>query len=246
MEGQTQAEVIGNVAQAPEVASMGEDKRGVLVNDVEKGDQPKSCFCCKQGGCCSQAPPREVIENGRVIRLNVLFNTGPGLFGRSRFFSDKDCEDVPFYLKKKGLSMQQWQQACNELMQVDPYQVPFIFFPLMIPVFLLIALCWFCLAPLIKKKDLQKDKILREWQAKFNKVLEPLGIFCKTQSNCVERISSKGDKDRYIERWVAFSLDVEDAKRLKLEPHVQGKTENSSCCGGTNEADLCMHPWLIW
>jgi hypothetical protein len=68
----------------------------------------------------------------------------------------------------------------------------------------------------------------------------------KSQSRCDAIYVSDGNgsvrKERHIERWFAFALTPEEAAKLKNEPHVVGDIENCSCCGGTNEYELCMHP----
>eukprot|EP00958_Prasinococcus_capsulatus_P009350 scaffold910_cov396-Prasinococcus_capsulatus_cf.AAC.71 len=98
-----------------------------------------------------------------------------------------------------------------------------------------------------KPEILRWDAALREWQNSFNKELHQYGIFVKTQrrmapqSHC-QAYYDKDGKKRHFERWLAIALTPEESNRLALEPHLSGDIENTKCCGGVDEHELCMHP----
>lgn len=86
------------------------------------------------------------------------------------------------------------------------------------------------------------NKELVEWQLAFNRqVLEPKGHFVKTQSHC-DVTYDKNGKHRYIERWISFALNPEESERLRNEPHITGDIEDTTCCKGYDEKELCLHP----
>ena len=88
------------------------------------------------------------------------------------------------------------------------------------------------------------DFALRDWQARFNtQVLAASGIFVKTQSICTVTYNDKGQKQRHIERWLAFALTETESIKLQGEPHVVGDVSDGKHCGtqGVDETQLCMH-----
>lgn len=83
---------------------------------------------------------------------------------------------------------------------------------------------------------------LLAWQNEFNKVLEPLGIFCKSRSEHLIEGQESFIAPR-IARWIAFALSPEEIESLKVEPHLSGICETGCvlCCED-DESHYCMHP----
>ena len=87
------------------------------------------------------------------------------------------------------------------------------------------------------------DGALRDWENEFNRILEP-GVFCKLQSKAERVVNMTGQvsDQAKVTRWVAFAYTDESIRRLKMDPHVTGKTPDYSACCGFNAKDLAMHP----
>ena len=94
----------------------------------------------------------------------------------------------------------------------------------------------------------KQDDALRQWQATFNeKILQPKGIFLKSQSCCWFNIWEDGKggkvKVRSYLRWFAFAFGPAATRNLKMQPHLHGDIELPSClCGGPDESVCCCHP----
>jgi hypothetical protein len=226
-------------------------KRGeVWAPEAEGEEKPRRC--CMQGGCCRLSPPREIIQNGRVERLNVMYRPSTWFCGRSPGMAGEDVYEVPYYLSKKGLSKAQWQEWTGKLREVNSHRSP-ICCSFLVFILLVLSVVGLCFLPFLcrmgRRRVEQWDTALRQWQADFNQVLAPLGIYCKTQSRCVVRYVyvSNGQggttqRQKHVERWVSFALSSASATSLRYEPHILGNADNLSCCGGFNEAELCCHP----
>jgi hypothetical protein len=237
--------------RGPAEAVAGTLKRGVTADQVEQDRHQKGC-CYRCVHKNKPEAPREFISDGRVMRLNVGCEHGGPMI------NDEDCKVVPFYLKKKGLTEEQWQTAMKELRSVDcfwgqgpmarcilcPFGACFAFIYLG---FFLMLPCLF--ASLTRMMHMKMDKKLRRWQAHFNDVLMPLGMFCKTQSELTEVTTAPvngngGKRSRWFARWVAFALDEKEIENLKNDPHVKGSLRTDcAMCGLMTDEDCCMHYW---
>ena len=215
------------------------------------------CSTCNQGGALSLAP-KEVIKgeaNGEDVRFNMLYRTF-ACFAPNTGFFDKQYGRLKDALAVKG---------------VDPGLVDFWFrdrladaqgkTQICCPRSLACAfpLVWFML-PLLMQLELKRviswDQALRSWQEDFNReVLEPKGMFLKTQSNCrMHRIKQQNGSYRerkYTARWFAIALTEEESEKLKSEPHITGHAGHVACsciacCRGgsreVHERELCCHP----
>ena len=204
--------------------------------------------CCEQGGCFSQAPKR-VIKNpdGTTLRVNVLY-TPVGCFDIHPGLSDEDIKQVPEQLAMKGLERSMWNHwVTRELMKVQELREP------PGPAILCCIFCFPCVlmslpcigGSLAKKNNdmLRKwDDAMRKWLCDLNsQVLEPYGIWAKTQSHCHLVHKRDGKKEKRTERWIAFAFTPEEIDKLKQEPHLTGHIEKGGC-GGPVESDFCMHP----
>jgi len=163
--------------------------------------------------------------------------------------AEEDVYEVPYYLAKKGLSKAQWQQWTRKLRAVNSKRSP-ICCSVLFFIFMIISIVGLLFIPVMCKRGKrvieQWDSALRSWQTEFNQVLAPLGIFCKTQSRCrvtyVYASDGSVQRRKHIERWVSFALSSENAMSLHYEPHILGVADNTTCCGGVDEAQLCCHP----
>lgn len=162
-------------------------------------------------------------------------------------FDDELMRNVPVKLAEKGVSQGEWTEFVQKLKAINATQHSACYEIscgiLCLPFYMMLP-CICC--PILRRDMMAFDTQLREWQSEFNtRVLEPKGIFCKTQSICFAYHESKPDgsteKRRFTERWISFALSAQEAALLREEPHVTGDIESWSCLGGVNEQELCMH-----
>lgn len=197
--------------------------------------------CC---GPCSSKPPRDQRgQSGETVRVNVDYSI-QGCCGQSPPFIPYDMENIPYQLYNAGVTDQEWTEFVKRLVQVNSMRkgacriqcllrcLSLIFLPCLIP-----SACQSC-----AREIAAWDKELRKWQDDFNnEVLIRQGCFVKTKSNCWVTYNQKGEKQRHIDRWIAFALTPAESELLKYEPHITGDIEKG-CCGGVNEETCCIHP----
>jgi len=227
-------------SQLPQGTSVVRTTRGAML--VADEDKPG---CCEQGGCCTYSPPKKVVdESGRVCRINLSYRTRGCCCGDFGGLRSEDVEVMPAEVSELGLSQMTWDHYVNShdgLYQAQQHRQPFVVCcPVATLLILSIVMIPF-LCKLAKPKIMRWDAALREWQSNFNRELHRYGMFIKTQSHCMAWYDRNG-KHRVIERWVSIALTPAEANRLALEPHLTGDIENTKCCGGVDEHELCMHP----
>lgn len=184
-------------------------------------------------------------KDGTLVRVNLAVSgcvyccCAKGL-ARSGL-DDSDTERIPIELREVAprLDLATWQDWVEELAKAqDAYSCTFlrvlncIFFPCSI------------LPCFTKGTILQRDKLLREWQATVNKALARLGdsnLYIKTQSLCVITHTHDGKRQRHVYRWISVALTADEVVKLSSEPHLSGNTDNCACCGGVDENELCWH-----
>jgi hypothetical protein len=206
---------------------------------------------------------------GEVARVDVFYYTSEWLLGvylsPHPGFSKVDMETVPAALERAGLSKDVWCEWTSKLKDAnDGPRLPcsmkilswfsclFGVFCLLNPLILWLG-CW-----INRRADRRWAKRLFDWQHDFNVVLEPLGIFCKTQSNCTvqkgtEKRSDGGTREtktRIISRWITFAFTQEAIAKLEAEPHLSGEILSpGSCCFGSfanqTESECPCHPCNI-
>lgn len=182
------------------------------------------------------APPRQMRDRtGAVGRLNLLYwRTSP------TGFSELDVRNVPPELLQRGVTEEMWRRWMAKLADVNKHTFTrsCYFTSLCATGFL----C-FCLVNGITTCTLQAwNKRLLQWQQDVNQELEPLGILCKSQSECCES-QSRSPLVSSISRWISFALTPVAIKALRAEPHQRGKEEAGCvCCCEGDESHFCMHP----
>lgn len=181
-----------------------------------------------------KAPARRVLQNGAVCRLNLLYwRTSP--IG----FAPMEVHVVPSELESRGLKREVWRFWTSQLASVnqDTYSRSCYFAALCMTGFL--GAC--CVNAFTARSLLAWNQRLLQWQDDFNKVLEPLGIFCKSQSEFTHKTDSFPAHP--VSRWIAFAFTPEQIEALKAEPHQRGKQDHGcSLCCETDESRFCMHP----
>lgn len=201
--------------------------------------------CCDPGGCCNPAPPRQQLNaDGSVSILRVPYVIQQ-CCSHSQPWGAKDLL-VPSQLGQAGVSESEWAQWSQQLytqvnMIKDP-PCPGCAICIVCSIGTLgLAVPFMCAAG--KTSVLKWDAAFRQWQADFNaQVLQPKGIFCKSQSLCWVTRGPKGEKQRHYHRWIAFAFGPDACMSLQNQPHLQGDIEDHTCCNGFNEHVLCMHP----
>ena len=208
--------------------------------------------CCSQGGCCRQSPPPfHEDEHGQVDRANLLYyNCGCYTFHQG--YKSRELQRVLDALAQKGLDpglVESWftHRKLLEAQRRTRKCCPDAFFGLAT---LLVPIFW-CFIPYLCRehaRDVKEwDGWMREWQDDFNKeVLEPRGMFIKTQSRCVVKITrdrnGRQRRTRHIEKWFAITMTEEASSKLKSEAHIEGDTQPVACCvSDLHESELCMH-----
>ena len=153
-----------------------------------------------------------------------------------------DTERLPPELMNRQVALTDWQHWVDLLAIAQAYKCWSMFdLCCFIPkAFVsLLTLPWAC------KKNregwLRRDKLLREFQQKANRTLEPLGMYIKTRSHMIVTYDSEGRRQRHVSYWLAIALTTEEVEVLKNEPHLSGIADNSERCGGVNERELCWH-----
>jgi hypothetical protein len=205
--------------------------------------------CCARGGYFRQAPAKFITDvDHRPLRINLIFNkegcNKPGGLDDSipdeLFATGLDRKVATEYLHQGLTNANAPSNCCCAAMCVTSV-VLFFWVP---------GILCACCAAGKREADDWNDRMLR-WQNDFNsQVLQPRGMYCKTQSKCdaVYVYQSNGNgagstrKERYTERWIAFAMNPEEANLLYNEPHVFGDLEDWTCCCGVDEKRYCAHP----
>lgn len=195
--------------------------------------------CCGRGGCWRQAPPKLVmLDEESVSRVNLLFsvqgcfsNAGRGIY-----------DDPPPELFAVGLRIQDFDERIARLDSIRKMRRSCCG-DCMSFVGVCLLPCFWRSRCVRRRHEIEAwDHELRAWQRDFNReVLQPLGMFVKTQSRC-DVMQDRNGRHRRIERWLAFSLTPDDSAVLESEPHLFGDIEGP-CCGGYDEHDVCVHPF---
>ncbi|EOD08918.1 hypothetical protein EMIHUDRAFT_124914 [Emiliania huxleyi CCMP1516] len=203
--------------------------------------------CCEPGGCCGPPTPptQDIGPDGHVSILRVKY-TDADCCSHSLPFKAEFMNACPPQLRQAGVTDGEWAHWAGRLYKevnlIKPQKCSFICWASL--VVMLATLC--LIAPLCcaehRKTIMAWDAAFRSWQAEFNaQVLQPKGIFCKSQSLCWVTRGPKGEKQRHYHRWIAFAFSADAVGNLMHQPHLMGDIE-SGCCGGPNEFECCMHP----
>lgn len=197
-----------------------------------------ACACCHLGPTVVSTTVR--TKAGRVLRYNFGYRI-EAVLGPASGLHWKLLASVPKALEERGLQAAVWKAFTSQLRSID-YKSSLggclgEFFCCFIGVHTLFCCCSLC--TLRKRRVGAWDAEFRRWQADFNEILEPLGIFVKSRSVCNV---GREERQSHVRRWLAFALGSEQVEKLKGEPHVEGDTDDWSLCGGINESELCMHP----
>lgn len=215
---------------------------------TRRRNQNPGCF--EQGGCCSAAPPVEVVgQDGSVHRVNLAFVGSPGCAGPAgRLANVGDRRSVPLALEEIGMTWNEYEEAFVTTLEAvgakhfpDGCCASFLCGFAAVTFSLGCALPWICSRT--SKVRYAYDADLRAWQKSVSETLGARypGVSVKTQSMCFHTSDGRGNRQRHVVRWIAISLSVEDQARLAAEPHLFGTFSNCKCIGGVDETDLCMH-----
>jgi len=206
--------------------------------------------CCEQGGCCNHTPRREIHDAGSLVRLNLAISKcqccrccsyGLDVTG----LDPSDFERLPIELVgKTTLDFTDWQVGIQQLAAVQgentcSFSRCMTGCSLVVAWISVIGICWACSQ--FGKMTLARDKKLREWQVEFNKVLSRHNMMIKTRSFCFVTYNDKGQRQRHVSRWLALAVTAEECIVLQNEPHLTGVVDNTKCCNGVDEKELCWH-----
>lgn len=230
-------------AQVVQTQVIGQAQMSMDDDEVNSKGSTHKVGCCAAFGYGPEVPNITVkTKDGSVLRYNFVYRVEQ-LFGVSPGLEKKLLDQVPEEIAKKGLQPHQWTEYTSQLRGINEIENKWGFCPSLLCVILSIPTFFCCctLCKLYKEEILKWDQAFREWQAKFNMILEPLGMFVKSQSSGSE-VHVNGQKVRHIHRWLAFALTPAQVEKLKSEPHLSGDIQNfQGCCDGLDESVLCMH-----
>jgi len=239
-----QAQVVQAQVVQPQV--VGQAQMSMDDDEVNSEGSKHKVGCCAPCGCGPEVPNTTVkTKDGSILRYNFVYRV-EHCFGASPGLEKKHLDQVPEEIAKKGLQPHQWTEYTSQLRGINAIESSIGCCPVVLCCILTLPTL-FCCCYLCKMHNadvLKWDQAFREWQAKFNMILEPLGMFVKSQSMCYVTRGSKGEKQRHFHRWLAFALTPPQVEKLKAEPHLSGDIEDMECCGGIDEGKLCMHPGL--
>lgn len=184
---------------------------------------------------------------GKVLRLHLAFRVCE-ICATCTGLSREVLQDVPDCLSSRGLSPTLWQNWTGRLVEINRLLYPAGCCSDALQ-HCVLAPCFCVSGKMDADRILAWDADLKQWQADFNAILEPLGIFMKTQSLGYKQRGGTGTSTKVLLRWLAFALTPKQIEELKNEPHVNGCTHTLHCpecptwChGGVDEYALCMHP----
>uniref|UniRef100_A0A7S1VYT9 Uncharacterized protein n=1 Tax=Alexandrium catenella TaxID=2925 RepID=A0A7S1VYT9_ALECA len=234
--------------QATVVQVMGKAQESEDEEELDSEGEAHTVGCCAPCGCGPKVPNKTVrTRSGQILRYNLVYKV-EACFGPGDGLQKDHMFNVPEAMAKMGVQNSTWCKQTIALKDVNAIENSIGCCPgltcilLWSPILLLTGCCCCYLCKHQAAKLRQWDAAFREWQANFNQILEPLGIFVKSQSMCYVTHGSKGEKQRHIHRWLAFALTPGQITKLKAEPHLFGDIENNTCCNGIDENELCMHP----
>lgn len=207
--------------------------------------------CCQPGGTCGPPihPRQDLASDGTVAILRVPFSD-TGFCSTSAPFSANNMTTCPSQIKQAGVTDGEWNEWVEKLKDqvnaLKPARCGFKHWTQNVTVVLTLLLAGPLVCAKRKTTFMAWDAAFREWQRDFNQqVLEPKGIFCKSQSMCWVRRGFRANTTRThrrCHRWVAFAFGDDAIQRLKSLPHLEGNIENFGCCNGIDENECCMHP----
>jgi len=227
------------------------DERSAKQFKVTGAEAVSKEWSCTLDETCQKMAALETLAlksvGGKVLRLHVAFRVREPC-GNCTGLTPEVLQHVPDCLASNGLSLPIWQDWTGRLVEINRLLYPAGCF--------IDALKHCVLAPCFcvsGKMDAGRiwawDVALKQWQTDFNAILEPLGIFMKTQSLGYKERGGVGTPSRVLRRWLAFALSPKQIEELKNEPHINGCAHTLHCpeCpvwlhGGVDEFALCMHP----
>lgn len=217
---------------------------------VQGKDAKAKPGCCKQGGCCSNTPMREMYDaEGNIIRINMsvascrccgCFHTGMVVSG----LDPSDYEHLPIEIEgKTRLTLTDWQIGIEQLATIQAQTQCtlgncFKDCSMILCTFLIFPIPWICKN--MTARTMARDAQLREWQDSLNKTLLPHHLFIKTRSYCFITYDDNG-RQRHVSKWLALATTEAEIAALQAEPHLTGTIDNTESCGGVNENTLCWH-----
>jgi hypothetical protein len=182
---------------------------------------------------------QQLNEEGELARLNLSYYYS-GFFDFSKGFDDNQLADALMLLPRPvAEQLDEWFRKKLQPTQDHTRK----YFPSVIwqvPTFL-----WLWPLYYAQRRDRVRkwnDEMLK-WQESINReVFIPNGMFLKTQSERPYTLCGRFA----TKRWFAIAMSAKEAKKLKQEPHVFGRTKFVGCSclaekDPLHEDDLCMH-----